>query len=141
MNMENETKRPKVGVGVWIIKDGKVLLGKRKNAHGAGSWCPPGGHLEWNESIEACALRETAEEAGVEITNVRAQTFTNDVSLEEDTHYITICTVADYVSGQAEILEPDKCERWDWFGWDELPQPLFLPAENMLKQGFRPEGL
>jgi len=31
--MEN---RPKVGVGVLIIKDGRVLMGKRKNAHGEG---------------------------------------------------------------------------------------------------------
>jgi len=31
-----EIKRPKVGVGVIVIKDGKVLLGKRKGAHGAG---------------------------------------------------------------------------------------------------------
>ena len=30
-------KRPKVGLGIVIIKDNKVLLGKRKNAHGEGS--------------------------------------------------------------------------------------------------------
>ena len=27
--------RPLVGIGVVVVKDGKVLLGKRKNAHGA----------------------------------------------------------------------------------------------------------
>lgn len=36
-----ENNRPKVGVGVAIIKDGKVLLGKRKNAHGEGTWSFP----------------------------------------------------------------------------------------------------
>ncbi len=138
--MENEMKRPKVGVGVWIIKEGKVLLGRRKNAHGEGSWCPPGGHLEWHESIEDCARRETAEECGIEIANIRSATFTNDIFLSEDKHYITICAVADFIAGEPQVLEPDRMEEWGWFGWDEMPRPLFLPAENLLKQGFRPEG-
>lgn len=31
-------KRPKVGVGVLVLKDGKVLLGKRKGTHGVGHY-------------------------------------------------------------------------------------------------------
>ncbi|PIN92058.1 hypothetical protein CO154_01270 [Candidatus Pacearchaeota archaeon CG_4_9_14_3_um_filter_31_7] len=52
---------PKVGVGVIVIKDNKVLLGKRKNAHGEGSLCFPGGHLEFNEKVEDAAEREVFE--------------------------------------------------------------------------------
>ena len=48
--------RPKVGIGVIIIKDSKVLMGKRKGLHGAGFWHFTGGHLELNESIEDCAV-------------------------------------------------------------------------------------
>lgn len=43
-------ERPKVGVGVLIVDGNKILLGKRKNAHGDGCWAPPGGHLEFGES-------------------------------------------------------------------------------------------
>jgi 8-oxo-dGTP diphosphatase len=138
--MDNEQKRPKVGVGVWIVKDGKILLGKRKNAHGEGSWSAPGGHLEWFESPEECALREVAEEAGIEITNLRSAAFTNDVFKDEGKHYITLAVTADWVSGEPQVLEPDRCERWQWFGWDELPEPRFLPLQNLLKLGFRPIG-
>jgi len=46
-------KVPRVGLGVLIIKDGKVLLGRRKGAHGEGTWAPPGGHLECGESFGA----------------------------------------------------------------------------------------
>ena len=63
-------ERPKVGVGVIIIKDGKVLLGKRKNAHGEGSWSFPGGHLEFNEELFDCAKREVLEETGIKIKNL-----------------------------------------------------------------------
>ena len=58
---------PRVGVGLLIFKDGKVLMGKRKGAHGSGEHSGPGGHLEHLESIEECARRETREETGIEI--------------------------------------------------------------------------
>jgi len=66
-------KKPKVGVGIIVIKDNKVLLGKRKNSHGEGSWCFPGGHLEFNESLENCAKREVLEETGIEIKNTHKE--------------------------------------------------------------------
>ena len=85
--MEN---RPKVGLGVIIKKDGKVLMGKRKNSHGEGTWNFPGGHLEYEESWEECARRETREEAGIEIKNIIFATATNDIFENEQKHYITI---------------------------------------------------
>jgi 8-oxo-dGTP diphosphatase len=130
--------RPKVGVGVIVLKDGKVLLGKRKNAHGEGSWSFPGGHLEFKESFEACASREVMEETGIKIKNIRLGTVTNDIFEKEGKHYITIFMVCDYDSGTVKNMEPEKCERWEWFSWDKMPKPLFVPIENLLKQKFKP---
>ena len=64
-------RSPRVGVGVIVIKEVKVLLGKRKNSHGHGSWSFCGGHLEFGEGIEECARREAFEEAGISIKNLR----------------------------------------------------------------------
>jgi 8-oxo-dGTP diphosphatase len=133
-----EMRRPGVGVGVYIIRGSRILMGKRKNAHGDGDWCPPGGHLEFGESWENCAIRETLEETGLPIKNIRFGAATNDIFKKDDKHYITIALIADYVSGEAERKEPDKCEKWEWFRWDNMPEPLFVPVKNAADQGFNP---
>jgi len=133
-----EENRPKVGVGVAIIREDKVLLGKRKNAHGEGTWSFPGGHLEYSESWEECAARETMEETGLAIKNIRFGTVTNDIFVLEKQHYITIIMLSDYVSGEAKLMEPDKCEQWEWFTWDNLPDALFESIQNLLKNNYNP---
>lgn len=118
-------ERPKIGVGVCIVKDGKVLLGKRLNAHGQGTWAFPGGHLEFGETVSACAHREVAEETGLQIANIRRGPYVEDFFLAENKHYITLIMIADWLAGEPAVLEPHKCEQWQWFDWDELPNPLF----------------
>ncbi len=130
--------RPKIGVGVIVIKGDKVLLGKRKNVHGEGTWCFPGGHLEFGEEIEDCARREVEEETGIRIKNLRLGPFTNDIFRKEGKHYVTLYVISDHDSGEARVKEPEKCERWEWFEWDKLPSPLFLPIRNLLRQGYNP---
>ena len=53
------------GVGVLVIKDGKILCGTRHNDFGYGLVCGPGGHVEDGETPEAAAIRETQEEFGI----------------------------------------------------------------------------
>lgn len=133
--MTNE-KRPYVGVAIIVVRDGRVLLGKRKNAHGAGTWQFPGGHLEYGESIQACARRELFEETGLSIDTCRLGPYTNDIFKEEKKHYITLFVIADQTTGDAKVKEPHKCECWAWFQWSEMPTPHFLPIVNLLKQNF-----
>jgi 8-oxo-dGTP diphosphatase len=131
-------KHPRVGVGVIVVKGNKVLLGKRKNAHGGGTWSFGGGHLEFNESLEECAKREILEETGLQVKNIRLGTITNDVFRKEEKHYVTIFMIAEHASGEPQNKEPDRLEKWEWFEWNNLPRPLFLPIENLLKTSFNP---
>jgi 8-oxo-dGTP diphosphatase len=94
--------------------------------------------LEFGETIEACAERETREEAGIEIANLKSVAFTNDIYEKEQKHYVTVLVSADYVSGEVRVVEPDKFAEWQWFSWDALPEPLLLPITNLLKQGYSP---
>ena len=81
-----DNKHPRIGVGVCITKADKVPMHKRKSPHGNGTWSFPGGHLEYGETPEQCALREVAEECGVKITNLRRGPYTNDVHESEGKH-------------------------------------------------------
>lgn len=53
------------GVGVLVVKDGKILVGTRHNDFGYGLLCGPGGHIEKGETPEVAAYRETEEEFGI----------------------------------------------------------------------------
>ena len=119
-----EQQRPKVGIGVMIFKDGKVLLGKRKGSHGEGEYAFPGGHLEYRESFEECARRETREECGIEIKNICFQILANIIQYAPK-HYVHIGLTADWVGGEPEVREPKKSEFWDWYELDNLPTPMF----------------
>lgn len=115
---------PKVGVGVMIIKDGSVLLGKRKGSHGEGEYSFPGGHLEYMERIEDCVRREVLEECGIEVDNLRFQ-FLANVRKYAPKHYVHIGVICYWKNGEARVLEPDKCEGWQWYDLGSLPEPLF----------------
>lgn len=128
---------PRIGVGVMISKDGKILLGKRKNSHGAGEWSFPGGHLEFNESVFNCAIREVDEEVGLKIKNLRKGPYTEDIFEAEGKHYLTMFVMGDYDSGEVLLKEPEKCDGWVWFLPSDLPEPLFLPIRNLIKSEFK----
>jgi len=130
-------KRPLIGVAVIVIKEDRVLLGKRKNAHGSGTWAFPGGHLELSESIKDCARREVSEETGIQIKNLRYGPYTNDIFADEGKHYVTLFVIADYDAGTPLVREPHKCENWSWVPWPPNVHPCFLPIENLLKLNFK----
>jgi 8-oxo-dGTP diphosphatase len=116
----NETQKPQVAVGVMIVKEGRVLMMKRKGSHGAGEYGFPSGHLEYMESFEECAIRETREECGIEIKNINFSYLVN-VKKYNPKHYVYIGLVADWVSGEPLNLEPDKAEEWKWYDFNDLP--------------------
>jgi 8-oxo-dGTP diphosphatase len=127
-------KRVQVGVGVFVKRNGKILVGKRKGSHGAGTWALPGGHLEPGESFETCCKREVLEETGLIINNLNPVVFTNDVFHDQGLHYITLFFKGDHDSGEAIIAEPGHCEEWRWVSLDHIPRPIFLPLRNALKE-------
>jgi 8-oxo-dGTP diphosphatase len=118
------TNQVRVGIGVFVFKDGKFLIQRRKGSHGTGTWSIPGGHLEFNESFEETAEREVYEETGLKIKNIRFGAVTNDILRGEGKHYVSVWLISDYENGEERIVEPDKCDGLEWCTLDSLPAPL-----------------
>jgi 8-oxo-dGTP diphosphatase len=146
--MTEEIKRPKVGLGVILMNydTQKVLLGKRINSHGDKTMSFPGGHLEFYETLCKCGARELEEETGlIENENYRFMDknsirTTNDVFHDENKHYITLFLRARYFNGEPKNMEPEKCEGWRWYNWNQVKEfdNLFLPIRNLIAQNYDP---
>lgn len=130
-----EKKHPRVGVGVVVMKDGKILLGKRIKTHGDGKWSAPGGWLEFQESFADAAMRECREETGVEIQNTTFFYATNNRMPEEDMHTITIWMKAEYIRGEPTTIETNKFVEVGWYDPANLPRPLFTPLALLIEEG------
>lgn len=128
--------QPRAGVGVFIFRDGKFLMGQRKGSHGVGSWSLPGGWLEYQESFEQASVREVMEETGLIIENTRFAALTNNVFRDEEIHSLTVWMMAEWKSGEPIINEPDKFIDQKWVDFESLPEPLFLPWEHLLQSQF-----
>lgn len=129
-------QRPAIGVALIVRKAGKILLHKRKGRHCPNTWACPGGHLEMWEELPETALRELKEEAGnIQVTPPTFLTVSNCRHYDEKKHYLTVFMLSDWISGEAKVMEPKKCERWEWFDFDHLPAPLMLGIEDIKSRG------
>ena len=132
--MDEPKQRPKVGIGVYILNNkNQLLLMLRKNITGAGKWCPPGGHLENGEQLLTCVQRETKEEAGLDIQEAELWAVNNNI-MGPDRHYVNLDYLATKWSGEPQNMEPEKCEKIEWFNLENLPYPLLEPTENFFKK-------
>lgn len=129
-------KNPKIVTAAVIEKDGRVLIGKRKQGKShAGNWEFPGGTLEEGETYEACLERELLEELSItaEIGDlVCSSTFsyTPDWTIQLMAYRATI------ISGIFSLNDHDEI-RWvkieDLTNYD-FPEADQLVIETLLKE-------
>jgi 8-oxo-dGTP diphosphatase len=136
---EDIKKKVGVGFGVMLMKENKILLGQRNvdpekadsALNGAGTWTMPGGKLEFGETLEEGATREVKEETGIELKKVEVMCVNNEIM--DQAHFVTIGLYCDEFTGEAMVMEPDEITRWQWFGLDEIPSPIYFPSLEVLE--------
>ena len=132
-------KKVGAGFGVMILKDRKILLGRRHDdaekadseLRGEGTWTMPGGKLEFGEEFEEGARREVFEETGMVLKNAKIICVNNDKN--EYAHFITIGILSTDFEGEPRVMEPDEITEWRWFTSQELPKKIFPPSKNILE--------
>lgn len=98
-----------------VVRKNRILL-VRKGEWATGRYGLVAGFVEFGESLEEAMARETAEETGIEITNIRylgSQSWPFPSQL--------MCGfVADYAGGEIELRDRELCAA-DWYTLDQLP--------------------
>lgn len=114
-------QNPKTTAGVIIVKNGRVLLGKKASGPKKGLWNIPGGFLEAGEHPLQGAKREIKEETNLNIRIIKllgifkSRYFTGD-------HCVNIFYLAEIISGPAKA--GDDLSQLKWFKPSELPKKM-----------------
>ena len=128
----------RAGFGILILRDNKVLLGKRNEdpekadsaLHGEGTWTCPGGKLNFGEKIVDAAKKEILEEIGISANDLKLISVTNEIV--PDAHFVTLGFLCKDFEGEPKVMEPDEITEWKWFPLDKLPKPMFFPSEKLI---------
>ena len=94
-------QNPKVAAGTLFQLDGKLVLLKRAIEPGYGKWVFPGGFVDRGETVVEAAIRETREEANVEV-KVRELV---DVFSYSGSPIVVVVYAADVVSGEPRAAD------------------------------------
>ncbi|MFZ8857799.1 MAG: NUDIX hydrolase [Candidatus Caldarchaeales archaeon] len=115
-------RRPVPAVGLYVVKDGKVLLVRRGNEPGKGKWSLPGGRIRFGERSEEAALREMREETGLEVRLRRVvdvvDVFWRSERGELLEHFVIVDFEAEVIGG--ELRPADDALDARWFSPEEL---------------------
>ncbi|MFZ1736027.1 MAG: NUDIX domain-containing protein [Candidatus Moraniibacteriota bacterium] len=128
----SDKDRPKVGIGIIVMRAGKILIGERLSSHGAQTFQSPGGHLEFGESFEETAMREVEEETGLKDIIIKGVvSIGNDRAY--DKHYVSIGILAESLSGNPYDAEPHGSKNWQWIDPADVPDNTFLPSKKVIQ--------
>lgn len=135
-------KTPGVGVCAiikrWYDGGPEVLLVQREGAHGEGLWSFPGGWLEHGEGFKHAAVREVAEEVGLD---VRADHIYDivDNTVVEGVHCVTMAVYCEVLTDDPDpplTLETGKVPAASWMPVKTITSlDLFAPAAALIHNG------
>lgn len=114
-----------IGVNAIILNDkGEILLSRRINRIGEGTYGLIGGKLKKGETFEEGMIRELKEEIDIEVKKEDIEVI-NLANTIDKQHFIQIGILIKKYTGTIQNKEPNKCNDLQFFSLDNLPT-LFL---------------
>jgi ADP-ribose pyrophosphatase YjhB (NUDIX family) len=126
-----------VAVHLFLINNDHVLLARRCNTgYEDGKFSVPAGHVDKNESCLEAMIRETKEEVNIQIkrSNLKLVHIMHRKKLNE--HRVDFFFECNDWSGKVKINEEDRCDKLQWFSFDQLPNNL-IPYVSQAITKFR----
>lgn len=124
-----KTENDNWGVGVLILKAGKILLGRRTDNN---TWGSPGGGVEIGETPIDAAVRETKEETGIKISPESLTPIAVNYSYNENMIWKSFVFVA-YVGEVDLIPQPGEVEELKWVPFEDVWEyDLFTPTKESI---------
>ena len=124
---------PKVGVGVMVTREGRILLVRRAMNPEKGKWSIPAGFLDYGEDPVVTAEREVLEETNlhVSITGL-VDVYYNQEALHQGGASIFILYRAHIVDG--DIRAGDDADKAEFFSVDDLPELAFASTRDAIQR-------
>ena len=124
-------KNPALTVDAIAIKDGQIVLIKRKNPPFQGSYALPGGFVDYGETVENAVIREFKEETGLD---AEIQEFIGIYSEpDRDPRGHTVSVVFELKITGGTMLAGDDAAEVSLFPLNELPNLAFDHAKIIAK--------
>ena len=132
-------ERPIVGVLAVVVRGDRVLVVRRANPPMPGRWGFPGGVLELGETVAQGAMRELAEETGVEAEAGGPLTVIDTIDRDEEGrvryHYTLVAMIGHWQSGEG--VAGDDADEVAWLTRAEIvaqnlpTAPALLPLIDL----------
>jgi ADP-ribose pyrophosphatase YjhB (NUDIX family) len=119
-----------VAASVVLDEQRRVLLVRRKHEPHAGAWCLPTGFAEIGETIEAAALRELGEEAGLEGRITRLLTAR---SIEDEFYGDLLFITFEVGATGGSPAAGDDAAEVEWFPLSGVPPLAFAAHEEAIR--------
>lgn len=122
-------QNPRIGVGIILMIDKKLLLAKRKNPPAAQKWSLPGGLVELGETVEDAVRRKALEETGltIEVGKLLEVVELIDKAAEGNIryHYILLDYLASASGGTLKAgSDVSALKLFDWRDLQKLELPI-----------------
>lgn len=126
-------RRPVVGlVALARNAEGQVLLIRRGDT---GEWAPPGGTLEWGETLRSTLKRELLEEAGVELLEAgEVLGVYSDPKRDLRFHAVTMIVEAKVGPVKGAPVNPLEVLEVRFFSPTALPSPIAHSLGDVLER-------